>query len=194
MASPIQLIVGLGNPGAQYAKNRHNAGIWFIDDLASRSHLAFKIESKFHAEVSRFPDDHRSWLLKPTTYMNDSGLAVVALARFYQIKPEAILVGHDELDHPPGIARLKQGGGHGGHNGLRDIAQRLQSNDFLRLRIGIGHPGHKDRVSPFVLSNPSATEKKAIDQAMDNALPIIERLLVDYDLEKAMRELHDRNE
>ncbi len=191
MASSIKLIVGLGNPGSQYIKNRHNAGFWFLDQLASRHQLVFKKEKKFLADITRFTDDQRIWLQKPTTYMNDSGIAVAAISKFYQIKPEEILVVHDELDHPAGIVRLKLGGGHGGHNGLRDISQRLQSKQFLRLRIGIGHPGHKDKVSPYVLGNPSASEQRALDASINVALPVIEKLLIDNDLEKAMRELHN---
>ena len=142
MSSHIKLIVGLGNPGNQYEKTRHNAGFWFIDTLASQLGETLKHESKFHGEVVKTAINYRNvWLLKPDTFMNKSGLAIAALANFYKIEPEEILIVHDELDIPPGSIRFKVGGGHGGHNGLRDTVAKMGSKSFQRLRVGIGHPG-----------------------------------------------------
>ena len=149
----IQLIVGLGNPGAQYEDTRHNAGFWFVEQLARAYGGSLQPEKKFFGYAARITiggQDVR--LLTPSTFMNRSGQAVNAIATFYKIPPQAILVAHDELDHPPGIGRLKQGGGHGGHNGLRDIISSLGNNkDFCRLRIGIGHPGNSKAVVNYVL-------------------------------------------
>ena len=152
----LRLIVGLGNPGADYDKTRHNVGFWLLDSLARRYGGVFRREAKFHGEACQVSvDGHPLWLLKPQTFMNRSGASVIALARFYKLVPEAILVVHDELDLPPGAVRLKRGGGHGGHNGLRDIIQQLGSREFLRLRLGIGHPGDSRAVINYVL-HPAA--------------------------------------
>ncbi len=189
MTEPIQLIVGLGNPGDQYLKTRHNAGFWFVDSLAYQANATFRRDNKFHGECLKLSQPSPHWLLKPDTYMNRSGQAVTALARFYRIEPEHILVVHDELDLPPGTARLKRGGGHGGHNGLRDIVQHLGSKDFLRLRLGIGHPGHSKQVANYVLKNPSATDQSVIEQAMQGALEVLP-LVLSGELNKAMNTLH----
>ncbi len=191
MASQIQLIVGLGNPGAQYEQTRHNAGFWFVEAIARRHGGSFKSETKFHGEACKVLIDGKElWLLKPMTFMNKSGQAIAALARFYKIAPENILVAHDELDLPPGAVRLKQGGGHGGHNGLRDtIAQLGGSRDFLRLRIGIGHPGHSSQVTGYVLGKAPADEQRQIEEAIDDTVDILP-LAVDGDLQKAMNQLH----
>ncbi|EHM46900.1 aminoacyl-tRNA hydrolase [Hafnia alvei ATCC 51873] len=175
----IKLIVGLANPGAEYAQTRHNAGAWFVDALAERNGQSLKEESKFYGYTARLNlagNDVR--LLVPTTFMNLSGKAVAALATFYRIQPDEILVAHDELDLPPGVAKLKLGGGNGGHNGLKDIQSKLGNNpNFYRLRIGIGHPGDKNKVVGFVLGKPLASEQPLIDDAIDEALRCTEVLL-----------------
>ena len=189
-ASPIQLVVGLGNPGRQYEYNRHNAGKWFVRLLAETCQTNFKLETKFKAEVARVSfADHNFWIICPTTYMNESGLAVRRFANFYKIPAESILVAHDELDFPAGAVRLKQGGGAGGHNGLRSIINQLGSKDFLRLRIGIGHPGDKSRVHDYVLSNPKPADFEQIIQAMQNIGPVLEDILAG-NIENAMTALH----
>ncbi|AHN26784.1 aminoacyl-tRNA hydrolase [Gilliamella apicola] len=187
----IKLIVGLANPGNEYAATRHNAGAWFVDQLAERYHQSLKNEPKFFGYSSRITlsgQDVR--LLVPTTFMNLSGKAVQAMATFYQIKPEEILVAHDELDVNPGIAKFKFGGSHGGHNGLKDIASKLGNNlNFYRLRIGIGHPGDKNKVVGFVLNKPSKSEQDLIDKAIDESVCCTEILLSDG-IEAAMNRLH----
>lgn len=186
----ISLIVGLGNPGAKYESTRHNAGFDFIEALISRYPASLQSAKRFFGEVADLQiNGRRCWLLKPNTFMNLSGQAVQALAGYYQLLPEHILVAHDELDLPVGAVRLKKGGGHGGHNGLRDINQRLGSGDFLRLRIGIGHPGNKQDVVGYVLSNPSSAERLALDAAIDEAVAVIPQILAG-ELQKAMHELH----
>jgi len=189
--TPIKLIVGLGNPGPEYSKTRHNAGVWFVEELARIYHSPLKMEARFHGYAGRIQSgalDIR--LLVPTTFMNRSGQAVAALANFYRIEPEAILIAHDELDLPPGIAKLKRGGGHGGHNGLRDSINKLGNNkNFLRLRIGIGHPGDKNRVSGYVLGKAQQAEQELIDAAIDEASRCTEILLKDG-LSRAMNRLH----
>lgn len=179
MSADIRLIVGLGNPGPEYEQTRHNAGFWFIEELARTFNAPLATESKFYGITARLPAPYQDIrLLMPSTFMNRSGNAVAALATFYKITPEQIVVVHDELDLAPGIARFKQGGGHGGHNGLRDIIRALaNTNNFHRLRIGIGHPGHKDRVTPHVLGKPPATEREAIESSIDNSVRAIERVI-----------------
>ena len=185
----IQLIVGLGNPGNEYENTRHNAGFWFIDQLVSQYNLSLKNESKFLGEVAKFNSSSGNiWLLKPTTFMNRSGQSIARLAQFYKIKPEQILVVHDELDLPPGSVKLKQGGGHGGHNGLRDSISQLGKN-FYRLRLGIGHPGNKEQVVGFVLGKTPKSEKLLIESALDKAVDSIE-LILQGDMQKAMNQLH----
>ncbi|WP_085938421.1 aminoacyl-tRNA hydrolase [Beggiatoa alba] len=186
---PIALIVGLGNVGAEYEATRHNAGFWFVNNLAKQTNATFRQETKFHGEVARLEkSDWKGWLLKPTTFMNRSGQSVIALANFYKISPEQILVVHDELDLPVGTARLKQGGGHGGHNGLKDIIANLGAN-FYRLRIGIGHPGNRAEVVNYVLHAPSRDEQISIDTSIDAALKILPFLFKD-EMAKAMQVLH----
>lgn len=188
----IELIVGLGNPGPQYDQTRHNAGFWFVDEIARSHGQTFKLESKYHAELCQLNlAGKKLWLLKPNTYMNKSGKAVAALANFYKIPAENILVAHDELDLPNGRARLKVGGGHGGHNGLRDIIACLGKKEFQRLRIGIDHPGSSSEVSNYVLNKPRQDEKQAIEIAIDEALRILPELLAD-EQQKAMNHLHSR--
>jgi PTH1 family peptidyl-tRNA hydrolase len=186
----VSLIVGLGNPGSEYAQTRHNAGFWFVETVAARYGAELRRESKFHGWAGRTRvggDD--VWLLIPDTFMNRSGQAVSALARFFKIPVESILVAHDELDLPPGVARLKRGGGHGGHNGLRSTAAALGSSEFARLRIGIGHPGHRDLVTPYVLGRPSADDRRCIEAAIDAAVDVLPQV-VGGEFERAMNTLH----
>jgi len=187
----IKLIVGLANPGAEYAATRHNAGAWYVDLLAEQYRQSLKEESKFYGFTARMTiaeQDVR--LLVPTTFMNLSGKAVAAMATFYRIAPDEILVAHDELDLLPGNARLKLGGGHGGHNGLKDIISQLGNNpNFHRLRIGIGHPGDKTKVVGFVLGKPPASEQSLIDQAISEAIACTGILLQEGSV-KAMNRLH----
>lgn len=186
----IQLIVGLGNPGPEYQHTRHNAGAWFVEGLAKSHHCPLKLENKFFGftgRVTLLGQDIR--LLIPTTYMNNSGKSVAALAKFYQIPVEAILVAYDELDLPPGVAKFKQGGS-ASQNGIRDIVSKFGNDkNFLRLRIGIGHPGDKSRVTGHVLGKAPQNEQQQMDDAIDEAQRCIDILLKD-DLKKAMNRLH----
>jgi PTH1 family peptidyl-tRNA hydrolase len=191
LSTPIALIVGLGNPGSEYRGTRHNAGADFVEALARAGSATLQAESKFAglAGRTRFAD-HDLRLLVPTAFMNRSGQAVAAMASFYKIPPEQILVAHDELDIPPGQARFKRGGGHGGHNGLRDIIPALgNSRDFQRLRIGIGHPGSADRVTGYVLGRPSPADRDRIDAAIAEAVEALPLLLAGDEV-KAMTRLH----
>jgi len=184
------LIVGLGNPGAKYQQTRHNAGFWFIDELARACHTNLLPENKFHGDVVKTHiGQHDIWLLKPDTYMNLSGNAISAIARFYKISIDEILVVHDELDLPPGVARLKRGGGHGGHNGLRDTIEKMSGRDFARLRLGIGHPGDKSRVHDYVLHQATRDEQTAIEIAIRHAIDVIENIVMG-EWDKAMNQLH----
>jgi PTH1 family peptidyl-tRNA hydrolase len=187
----IQLIVGLGNPGPEYKKTRHNAGVWLVEELASRFNITLKADKKYAGFYGKGSvGDHNIRLLIPTTFMNKSGQSVSALANFYQIPLNSILVAHDELDMEPGVCKIKLGGGHGGHNGLRDIIARMANNkDFYRLRIGIGHPGHRERVTGHVLGKAPAIEQEKIDQAIDEASRCVNIWLKD-DLKKAQNQLH----
>lgn len=189
--SSIKLIVGLANPGAEYAQTRHNAGAWYVDLLARQHNVSLKEESKFFGYTGRLTlagQDVR--LLVPTTFMNLSGKAVAAMATFYRLNPDEILVAHDELDIPPGVAKVKLGGGNGGHNGLKDIQSKLGNNpNFYRLRIGIGHPGDKNKVVGFVLGKPPASEQQLIDSAIDESLRCTE-ILMKEGLERAVQRLH----
>ena len=187
--SNISLIVGLGNPGKDYAQTRHNAGFWFVEQLADRYGISLKAEPKFHGFTGRGQiEGHDVRLLLPTTFMNRSGQSVVPFAKFYQVTPEAILIAHDELDMDPGIIRLKTGGGHGGHNGLRDIVPHIGPN-FHRLRIGIGHPGSKERVSGHVLGKAPSSEQDLMDAAIDHALSKV-KMLVDGQVSQAMNQIN----
>lgn len=169
MQSPLRLVVGLGNPGAEYAETRHNAGFWFCERLARELGIGLGRESRFNAWAGASRSDG-VWLLMPQTFMNRSGQSVRALTQFYRIQPAEMLVVHDELDLPPGQMRLKFGGGLGGHNGLKDITAHLGTQDYWRLRIGIGHPGDKNEVANFVLKPPRREEQDEIDAALDRAL------------------------
>lgn len=192
MTTGIRLIVGLGNPGREYEATRHNAGFWWVDAVAAGRSASFKPEKKFHGEAARLTvNTCEVWLLKPETFMNLSGRAVGALANFYKITPDEILVVHDELDLPPGTVRLKKGGGHGGHNGLKDIIAQLGTQDFWRLRLGIGHPGDRDAVVNFVLNAPQRPEQELIDSAIDASLAGLPQLL-SGDFQAAMIKLHTK--
>ncbi|MED5606663.1 MULTISPECIES: aminoacyl-tRNA hydrolase [unclassified Pseudomonas] len=187
----VQLIVGLGNPGPEYDQTRHNAGALFVERLADRERVSLNLDKKYFGLVGKFSHQGRDVrLLIPTTYMNRSGQAVAALAGFFRIPVEAILVAHDELDMPPGVAKLKKGGGHGGHNGLRDIIAQLgNQNGFHRLRLGIGHPGHSSLVSGFVLSRAPRSEQELLDTSIDSALGVLPEMLAG-DWTRAMQKLH----
>lgn len=188
----IKLIVGLGNPGNEYKDTRHNTGFWFVDKISEQFGISLSHDKKFHGDVGRgtiFGQDVR--LLKPDTFMNRSGLAVAPLAKFYNIAPNEILIAHDELDIAPGSIRLKTGGGHGGHNGLKDIVPHIGA-DFHRLRIGIGHPGHASKVSGWVLSKPSSDDGISIDKALDCALDNLD-LIMAGDFDKARNAINGFN-
>ena len=190
---PLKLIVGLGNPGAEYARTRHNAGFWYVDELARSAGGNWRRESRFQCELARASvAGQELWLLKPQTFMNRSGAAVHAVASFYRIAPGEILVAHDEIDLPPGVVRLKEGGGHGGHNGVRDVIAQLGA-DFWRLRIGVGHPGSKDQVIDAVLDRATADEQALIDAALVRAHAALPELLRDG-AQKAMHRLHSQEE
>lgn len=190
MASRTSLIVGLGNPGSKYEATRHNAGFWFVDFLAREAGTSLRLEAKFHGEVGKITLAGRDvWLLKPNTFMNRSGQAVRALAQFYQIEIADILVAHDELDVPAGALKVKQGGGHAGHNGLRDIIDQLGGNEFLRLRIGISRPETSGDVTNYVLGAPSKSDRNAIDAAIKFAA-IYTPQLIGGEIQKAMQHLH----
>jgi len=189
--TPVELIVGLGNPGPNYERTRHNAGADLVLELAKSLHVELKYESKFFGDTARvILGGYAVRLLIPSTFMNLSGKSVNALAKFYQIAPEAILVVHDELDKPPGEARFKKGGGHGGHNGLRDTIKCLGNNkEFARLRIGIGHPGNARQVADYVLKKASPNDQQLIVNSIDDALRALP-LAVAGEWEKAMLKLH----
>ena len=187
----LRLIIGLGNPGPEHARTRHNAGFWFVDALAQHAGARFGLESKLFGETAKVEVAGRSlWLLKPATYMNLSGKSVTAALRFWKIEPEEALLAHDELDLPPGVARLKFDGGHGGQNGVRDTMRLLGHGRFHRLRIGIGHPGHKDKVTSWLLKGgPGKDDGILIDRAIDDALGVLP-LAVAGDFNEAMKRLH----
>ena len=188
----MKLIVGLGNPGEKYAATRHNVGFHWLCRLAEQLRITFKSEVKFHGLCANMMlDNEQFWLLKPQTYMNASGMAVAALSGFYKISPDQLLVVHDELDLPPGTAKLKLGGGAGGHNGLKDIITRLATQDFWRLRIGVGHPGNKNEVVDYVLHPPRKEEALLIDDAIQRSL-VIWPLIASGDYTAAMHKLHTK--
>jgi PTH1 family peptidyl-tRNA hydrolase len=185
------LIAGLGNPGPQYEHTRHNVGFWWLDQLAADLGSSFKVENKFHGQLAQCQiAQNKVFLLKPLVFMNRSGQSVAALANFYKIPQQNILVIHDELDLPVGTARYKKGGGHGGHNGLRDIIAKC-GKDFLRCRIGIAHPGDSKMVSDYVLGKPSQADRQQIMTSIDNSLRVVSDVVSD-DLEKAMHWLHSQ--
>ena len=186
----ISMLVGLGNPGAKYQKTRHNAGFLFVDRVVEQSGGRFVSNVRFHGDVAKLDaSGHSVLVLKPSTFMNRSGQAVSALARYHNVTPDQILVVHDELDLPPGTVRLKKDGGHGGHNGLRDIVSHLGTKDFYRLRIGIGHPGDRTQVTNYVLGEAGKLESVEIAQAMDRALDCLPKMLRG-DFQEVMQRLH----
>ncbi len=194
----IRLVVGLGNPGEKYARTRHNAGFWFVEELARRHGGQFRAEPKHQGELARVRVNGSAgtsaelWLFKPTTYMNKSGGAIASLSHFYKLPIAATLVAHDELDLPPGVARLKWAGGHGGHNGLRDSIAAVGA-DCWRLRLGIGHPGHKDQVLDYVLQRASAADEQHINEAILKSADLLPMLLFEG-AEKAMNRLHTQDQ
>lgn len=188
----IKMIVGLGNPGKEYELTRHNVGFWWVDALLQQNSARLKEERKFFGEVAKIPFAGRDvWILKPNTFMNQSGMAVASLAQFYKVMPEEILVVHDELDIESGRIKLKLGGGNGGHNGLKDIQLRLGTAAFYRLRFGIGHPGAKHLVTGYVLGKPDNLARQQIDAAIDKSLQGLP-LIMTGDIEAAMRLLHSQ--
>ena len=183
----IRLVVGLGNPGKEYERTRHNAGFWLVERFATSGGIALRKDAKFKALVGKTAEG--VWLLEPQTFMNLSGQPVHMLAGFFKIKPEDILVVHDELDFAPGVARLKQGGGIAGHNGLRDISQKLGSHDYWRLRLGVGRPAPGREGADYVLERPPAEEKAAIDAAIDKSIALLPQMIAG-DMQGAMNKLH----
>jgi PTH1 family peptidyl-tRNA hydrolase len=193
---PIKLIVGLGNPGKKYEGTRHNAGAWLVERLAAEHRLTLRKEGRFHALAGRLDSaSGQAWLLLPQTWMNESGTAVAALVQFHKLAPDEILVAHDELDLPPGGVKIKQGGGHAGHNGLRDIIEKLGTPDFWRLRIGIGHPrdiaASEQEVADFVLHPPRREEQELIDAVIERGLGAFDLILADK-MAAAMHKLHTK--
>jgi len=188
----IRLVVGLGNPGKEYERTRHNAGFWLVERLATASGVALRKDAKFQALVGRLEGANAAagaWLLLPQSFMNGSGRSVQMLAGFFKIKPEEILVIHDELDFSPGVARVKQGGGIAGHNGLKDISTRLGSHDYWRLRLGVGRPPAGREGADYVLEKPPAEDKSAIDDAIEKSLAVLPQMLAG-DMQGAMNKLH----
>jgi PTH1 family peptidyl-tRNA hydrolase len=183
----IRLVVGLGNPGKEYERTRHNAGFWLVERFAQANGVVLRKDPKFKALVGKTAGG--AWLLLPQSFMNLSGQPVQMLAGFFRIKPEEVLVVHDELDFPPGVARLKQGGGIAGHNGLKDISQRLATHEYWRLRLGVGKPPAGTEGGDYVLQKPSAEDRTAIDQAIERALPLLPEML-GGDMQGAMQKLH----
>jgi peptidyl-tRNA hydrolase, PTH1 family len=190
--SAIKLIAGLGNPGQEYTQTRHNAGFWFVDLLARKHSLSFRAESRFQAEICRLRSNGVDcWVCKPMTFMNSSGHAIRAVVNFYRIPVEQIMIVHDEIDLDAGVVRFKQGGGHGGHNGLRDIIEQLDSNAFNRLRIGVGHPGDKDLVTPHLLGSSNADDCTIIMESITAALDVMPEVF-NGEFMKAMNKLHKK--
>jgi len=189
MASHLTIIAGLGNPEDRYAQTLHNAGFWFVDELARRDGVRFRYEKRFDADVGKVRiGGNDVWLVKPQSYMNRSGGPLRSILDYYRQTTAQLLVVHDEIDLPPGTVRLKAGGGHGGHNGLRDVIRHCDA-DFMRLRIGVGHPGHKDEVTDYVLKRASADAEAAIRSNVDDAADVMP-LLADDGLNAAMKKLH----
>ena len=190
MSEAVQLVVGLGNPGSEYAGTRHNVGFWFVDQLAREFGQNFRKETKFHGDVAKINVEGKAlWLLKPQTFMNRSGQSVSALMKYYKLTPGGILVVHDELDHDAGSVKLKFGGGHAGHNGLRDIIKAVDSKDFYRLRLGIGHPGNKNQVVNYVLGIPSREDQEKIEMTIDDAIKEVPSM-VNAEFDKVMNRLN----
>ena len=192
MSKPIRIIAGLGNPGEKYERTLHNAGFWFVDALARKYGGSFRYEKKFDADYCRINlHGEDVWLVKPQGYMNESGRPIRGVLDYYRLTLAELLVAHDEIDLPPGTTRLKQGGGHGGHNGLRDIIRHCGA-EFLRLRLGVGHPGEKDMVTNYVLKRGSGETEDAIQRDIDDAMGVMPEL-VDGEVNAAMKKLHTKD-
>jgi PTH1 family peptidyl-tRNA hydrolase len=192
MTTHLTMIAGLGNPEERYAKTLHNAGFWFVDEMARRAGVSFKYEKRFDAEICKIDIGGKDvWLTKPQSYMNLSGGPVRAMLDYYRLSADQLLVAHDEIDLDPGVVKLKKGGGHGGHNGMRDVIQHCGS-DFLRLRLGVGHPGHKDQVTNYVLKKASTDVEIAILRNVDEAADVMP-VLVESGLNAAMKNLHTKD-
>ena len=192
MKKPVRIIIGLGNPEARYERTLHNAGFWFADALARKFGGHFRYEKKFDAEICRVKIHGEDvWLVKPQSYMNHSGPPVRGMLDYYRLAPSELLVAHDEIDLPPGTVRLKDGGGHGGHNGIRDVIRHCGA-DFLRLRLGVGHPGEKDKVTNYVLKPGSAEIESAIEGNIDSTIGVLPEL-VDGNINAAMKKLHTQD-
>lgn len=189
--SGIKLFVGLGNPGDKYERTRHNAGFWWVDAVAAQTSSRLSLDARMFGEIGKLSPTQDRWLLKPTTFMNASGKAVAALSQYYKISPAEVLVIHDELDLPAGGIKLKFGGGHGGHNGLKDIHAALGTPNYWRLRVGIGHPGDKNEVANFVLKPPLKDEQTAIDEHLLESTKLL-NLLLEGDFDHAMLKLHTK--
>ncbi len=191
MAAAVTIIAGLGNPDSKYERTLHNAGFWFVDALARKFGGDLRFDKKFDADVGRILlQDHEVWLLKPQSFMNLSGGPVRGMLDYYRLRPQQLLVAHDEIDLPPGTVRLKQGGGHGGHNGIRDVIQHCGA-EFMRLRVGVGHPGEKSKVTNYVLKKGSADVEAAVEQNLDDAIAVMP-ILMDEGLNAAMKKLHTK--
>jgi len=191
MSKHLTMIAGLGNPEERYAQTLHNAGFWFVDELARRASATFKYEKRFDAEIVKIDiDGHDLWLAKPQSYMNESGSPIRKLLDYYNLSARDLLVAHDEIDLPPGTVKLKMSGGHGGHNGLRDVI-RHNGRDYMRLRIGVGHPGHKDQVTNYVLKRASSDVASDINQTVDAAVDVMPTLASEG-LSAAMKKLHTK--
>jgi PTH1 family peptidyl-tRNA hydrolase len=192
MTTHLTMIAGLGNPEERYERTLHNAGFWFVDELARRFNGQFKYEKRFDADVCKIDvAGNEIWLAKPQSYMNLSGGPVRSMLDYYRLPVGQLLVAHDEIDLPPGTVRLKQGGGHGGHNGMRDVVQHC-GPEFMRLRLGVGHPGHKDQVTSYVLKKASSDVEAAINRNIDDAVDVMP-LLVEDGLNAAMKKLHTQD-
>ena len=192
MTKPIRIIAGLGNPEEKYERTLHNAGFWFVDELARKYGGSFRYEKKFDADYCRINlHGEDVWLVKPQSYMNCSGQPIRGMLDYYRLRANQLLVAHDEIDLPPGTVRLKEGGGHGGHNGLRDIIKHC-GNEFLRLRLGVGHPGEKHKVTNYVLKRGSSDVESAVEQNIDDAIDVMPEV-VDGNVSAAMKKLHTKD-
>jgi PTH1 family peptidyl-tRNA hydrolase len=192
MSKAIRIIAGLGNPEDRYERTLHNAGFWFADAVARKGGGSFRYEKKFDADickVSLYGED--IWLVKPQNYMNQSGPPIRGMLDYYRLEPTQLLVAHDEIDLPPDVARIKEGGGHGGHNGIRDVIQHC-GRDFVRLRLGVGHPGEKDKVTNYVLKRGSSDVEAAVERNIDDAIAVLPEL-IDGDINAAMKKLHTKD-
>jgi len=193
MSSHVSIVAGLGNPEERYARTLHNAGFWIVDEIARRWNGQFKYEKRFDADIGKVSvGANEIWLLKPQSYMNLSGGPVRAMLDYYRLPVEELLIAHDEIDLPPGTVRLKRSGGHGGHNGLRDVIRHC-GKEFMRLRVGVGHPGQKDQVTAYVLKRASSDVDAILQRSVDEAADVIP-VLIDRGLDEAMKALHTKSD